>query len=242
MMNLKKGLVAVAALAMTAAPVVAGPIATFSLRDHPDGNQNPPPYGIRLDNLFSANSYVGAAGGATTFSFDTFGNVKLTVSDVGGGVLNINISGDVYGGEDSGGGYGFGAGKYALNMDYTANVMSKGTGWIVTASGSGSGTLTASGNYGTVSSGDTFYFEGQGTQSNNGTGNMTANFAFLESGWRLGGGDAWVGIGWLDITDSGGNSLNAGGTSDFLFTVIPLPGTAGLAMAGLGLIAVRRRR
>ena len=115
-------------LAASAAFVVAATASAtstfFSLSDHPDGNANPPAYGMRFDGLFDGE--MGAAGGVTTFSFNTFGNTVLEVVD-NGGSLTINITGTLYGGEDTGSSYGFGEGSYALDMSYTVGVAMSGT-------------------------------------------------------------------------------------------------------------------
>lgn len=93
-----------------------------------------------------------------------------------------------------------------------------------------------------MTSGTVFDFVADGVANNAGTGNQDAMFAFLDSGYRLSGsGNEFVGIGWLANKDGNGNILRSG-TQDWIFTIIPLPSTAGLAMAGLGMIAIRRRR
>ena len=46
---------------------------TIALFNHPDANQDPPPYGLRLDELFlqapTAGNVTNPVGGITTFSF-----------------------------------------------------------------------------------------------------------------------------------------------------------------------------
>ena len=53
---------------------MAGPALAFTqtwdLLDHPDGNQNPPPYGLRLDNLLNYDDF--------SWSFSSLGDMKLT--------------------------------------------------------------------------------------------------------------------------------------------------------------------
>lgn len=210
------GIVAGAALATTA---LADPVTLFEARlgDHPNGQKNPPGYGLRLDNQFADS---GGAGGTTTFSFQENGaNVVLKVIE-DSGVLTISISGQVYGGEAPGSTYTFGAGLYAL--DFTMTVVDAGDGWTSVSGADNSGTLSALGDYGLTGPTD-FDLELKGG---------AAMFLFLDDGHRLPGSTGWAGRGWL----------KGDGTRDFLFTVIPLPGSAALAMAGLGLVAVRRRR
>lgn len=207
----------------------------FALSDHPDGNANPPAYGLRLDGLFDGEA--GAAGGTTTFSFNTFGNTVMEViSDMGS--LTINITGTVYGGEDTGGSYGFGEGAYELAMSYTVGVNADGTGYVVAASNAANaGSLTAlSGDVaGTVYQLRDF---------------ATPSFRFLQDEHRLGGyaeagQDFWVGRGWL--ADENGDRST---TRDFLFLgeeisappLVPLPAPVAMGLAGLGLLGSTRRR
>jgi len=222
--------------ALLAASAASATSTFFSLSDHPDGNANPPGYGMRFDGLFAGEA--GASGGVTTFSFNAFANTILEVVDNGGGDLSITITGTLFGGEDSGSSYGFGEGSYELEMTYNVGVTAQGTGYVVTsADSSNAGTLTAL-------SGDV-------------AGNVydladfsSPSFRFLQDEHRLGGhaeaGQGfWVGRGWLQ-GDDGRNT-----TRDFLFLgeklpggppIVPLPATAGLGLAGLGLIAGARRR
>lgn len=218
------------------------------ISDHPDATQNPPPYGLRLDNLFTQNNLAAARGGVTTFSMSAGAPVYLTV-DLTGSRLTINISGEVVGGEEngSGGPGGFGTGSYQLDFTYETGVHAFNGGWIVipTPTSSGRGTLTANAANGIgISAGDEFHFKQNGTQGGAAAGGFPqVAFALLPDGYRLGGGSDLVGRGWLANTDANGNILGAGaGVQDFLFVVIPLPHSAGIAAAGLGLLAFRRRR
>ncbi len=225
-------LAAGAAFVMAAAAPAASSF--FSLSDHPDGNANPPGYGLRFDGLFADEA--GAAGGVTTFSFDMFSNTVLEVVD-NGGSLTINITGTLYGGEDTGAAYGFGEGSYELDMSYTVGVVANGTGFEVTAANAAnSGTLTAlSGDV----AGEVYDIADFSSPS----------FRFLQDDHRLGGHAEdgmgfWVGRGWLQGDD--GRSR----TRDFLFLgeklpgapFVPLPAPAALGLAGLGLIGATRRR
>jgi len=78
----------------------AGNVAVFRLHDHPNGNQNPPSYGLRLDGMLTTNEVY-------TFSFDYAGvtgmaGMTLTYDD---GPKTIHIVGRAYGGRDTGTGW-----------------------------------------------------------------------------------------------------------------------------------------
>jgi len=205
--------------------------ASYRLSDHPGSNEAPPPYGLRLDGLFANN---GGAGGVTTFSFNAYNDVILTVLQNGPN-LNITVNGTVRGGEDTGAGYGFGLGDYAFSMTYTATVQTVSDGWRVVGPGGGNfGTLT--GLTGALA-GTTFnLFDVQ---------DQSRTFVFRQDDHRLAGTGLeglglFVGRGWLDFDGS-----TSGGTRDVLFVgdlIIPSP-LAGV-MGGVGMLglAARRRR
>jgi hypothetical protein len=219
---MKKLCAAVCASAVVAGSTMATPVVTkFRLSDHPDGNQNPPPYGLRIDGLFG--------GGVTTFSINGGTGTTLTVVD-DGSTITIDIDGVLYGGEASGGVYTGHTGLYEVHFSYTMNVVEDGTGWRVTNQHAlNAGTIEQ------LSSGTTWNIA---DKYGNGPG---YSFAFLQDDHRLAGHPEqgqgyWVGRGWV---------MGAGsGTRDWLFLgeLIPLPSTAGLGLAGLGLVAIRRRR
>lgn len=95
---------------------------TYRLHSHPDGNQNPPPYGLRLNGLFG--------GGVYTFDFDYTSisedaDVKLEYDDVAG---EIRIFGRAYGGKDAGTDYDPGlSGWVDIDFTYRANVVNGDT-------------------------------------------------------------------------------------------------------------------
>ncbi len=227
--------VAATAALVVASAAMAGGTTYFRLFDHPDGNASPPGYGLRFDNLFSDNGYGAAAGGVTTFSFV---DVIMTVTDTGSS-LSINIAGELFGGEDAGSSYGFGEGAYELDFTYSVNVVADGTGYRVTADdAANAGTLTAVTGDAT---GAVFAMRDF----------MDPSFLFLQDDHRLGGhseaGEGfWVGRGWL--ADAAGDGS---GTRDFLFIgemldgpppIIPLPMSGAMGLAGLAVVATRRRR
>ncbi len=236
---------AIAALALAGA--ASAGTQRFLLQDHPDGVNLPPPYGLRMDGLF--NAYAGGgANAATTFSFNNFDDVILTVNS-NGSSITINIAGTVYGGVDNGAAYGFGEGSYDLNFDMTMNVSAMGSGWVVSSPSNGvnQGTLTAGAGIAGVAAGTVFNIY----ESNS----MMNPFKFLQDDHRLNllnGGAAnypeagqglWVGRGWNTSFQNGNPS---GPTQDWLFTgsrIVPLPTGAGLACAAaLCVFAPRTRR
>jgi hypothetical protein len=227
--------IAAAAGLLVTSTASAATVKQFKLLDHPDGGENPPPYGLRFDNLFTT---IGGTGGVTLFSMSHFNDTILTVTD-NGGSLKINVKGTLYGGVKSGGGVGYGAGAYALDFTYNMNVSAVGTGWKVDPNHpTNAGTLTSLGNA-QVAAGTVFNFSDK-------DGNENHSFQFVQDDHRLGNHPSyanqgyWVGRGWFM------NSQMTPGTHDFLFLgveLIPLPSPVGMATAGLfALAAVRRRR
>ncbi len=135
------------AAALMAAPAFAG-VTMFTLHDHPNGQINPPSYGLRLDDLLGSGQF--------TFSFDYVdgsgaAGVTLTHDDVAG---TIRISGRAFGGKDLGAGWDP-ATRGWVNIDflYTTNVAVRNscadpTGddvYVTGMSASNSGTVTLDG-------------------------------------------------------------------------------------------------
>ena len=230
----KQGLTAVAVGMVVAASAQASTVTKFKLFDHPDSNQTPPPYGVRLDNIFGD-------GKVTTFSMDTAEGVFLTVTEDAGN-LTINIAGMVFGGEDTGTALDMthaGTGKYAIDFTYGFNVAADGTGWVVNpTSVNNNGTFNA---VSLVNGGNLSNF--QFNLAENASGN---HFKFLQdehrlSGYPQAGQGFWVGRGWLND----GSNANHNHTQDFLFLgqMVPLPAPGLIGGVGLlGLATMRRRR
>jgi len=198
-------------------------IALYDLIDHPGGAENPPPYGLRLDNLLGS-------GGAATLSIGTFSDTQLAVIEDNGNI-EINITGTLFGGVlDGAGGY-VSPESYEVDFTYAANVSADGGGWFVSNTDpSNTGTLTR------TSTGDTIDLF---------TTPVTGDtFVFRPDGHRLpGDSTSFVGRGWL--TDQSDGSDPYGGFRDWLFIGIerevPAPGSVALLALG-GLVASRRRR
>ena len=226
----------IVALLCAAGTAWADPV-TYNLSDHPNGEEVPPTYALRFDNLFTM---FGGPAGITTFSMANFNDSVMTVNDDG----SVTISGTVYGGIDDGGEWGFGEGAYRLTFTYNENIQPQGDGFIVgPASAANGGSLTALGDNNGIDEGTVFVF----TDKSNDAG---VSFEFLRDGYRLTPeqraalNDPFVGRGWLMAP----NVLPGGEAADFVFigqpggNIIPLPSAGLLAGAGMGLIAVRRRR
>ena len=109
------------ALIVLATPLLAeaSNVAVFKLFDHPNGNQNPPSYGLRLDGMLTT-------GEVYTFSFEYadgtgMADVSLTYDD---GPKTIHISGRAYGGRDTGSGWDAAeSGWIDIDFTYTQNVI-----------------------------------------------------------------------------------------------------------------------
>lgn len=207
----------------------------FALADHPDSDENPPPYGLRFDDIFTE---IGGTGGVTSFSMNAFGDTTLTVTDDGVGGLTIDITGTLYGGVDNGGSYGYGEGAFALDFTYAVSVAADGTGWVVNDEDPlNSGTLTALAGNADIAMGTVFDFYGQVTEGG-------PIFIFNNDGWRLENHPefdpltTWVGRGWHS------NDTVGGVLHDFIFVgeLIPTPGAAMVLLGGGVFGAARRRR
>ena len=214
------------ALAASAAP---GAIMEFTLTDHPGGNINPPPYGLRLDGAFAS---LGGTGGPATFSFDaalnddTRDNVTLTMDTT---TNAITIAGEIYGGEYDNGSYGFGEGWYDLSFTYSTNVAPDGDGWFVDGDPLANlGTLTSQASS-SLGPGEVITFFDSA---------MPDSFLFLPDGYRIDGNDSsFVGRGWFSLDPDGG-SPPPGSSLDWLFIGVPAPSTG--ALLALGLLATNR--
>lgn len=207
---------------LTASAAQADVTHLWSMSDHPDGNQAPAYYGLRLDNLFGNGDVV-------TFSLDHHADSQLTVTEHDNGSLSIRMEGTLYGGVD-GGAAPIDPESYRFVWEYTEGVVATADGYVVM------GQHEANGGY--IESLDGEFRVDYGTKL---SGDIA--FEFEADGHRLAGdSESWVGRGW-HMRDGGSMQ----GNRDWLFQadyqgVIPTPGTMALGIMGAGLVGVRRRR
>lgn len=227
-----RGLVAAAALTIPGVAAMGDLVAygNYHLSNHPDGNQNPPAYGLRLDELFNAT------GDHDVFTFDfnhALSNMQMDVSS-----SSIHIFGVSYGGRDIGTTYANDAyrGVYTINFTYTWGIgMAPGDDDILVDPGYHY-------NYGSI--------QGPGPGGTT-IGLRDGHYATGQPDFRLGNEDNDLGHrgfngisgwGWL-FTQTGANGSYVNHTSDdwlFTATLTPTPGTG--ALMGLGALAGFRRR
>jgi hypothetical protein len=224
-------------LFISSAPVSADTL-WYDLSSHPDGNESPPPYGLRLDGLYTLDT-----SDVWGFDFDHASSNMLMTIDTDTDV--VHIFGQSYGGLDVGSDYDTDLqGLWDIDFTYSANVSITGSGAPLIdvvvdpeAPLSNNGTLTAlfSATDGGISitNGDVIALEQE----------MEFFFNNIENhrldGTGLSGPDVSVGWGWLNHSDS--SHIDA---SDWLFTatVVPIPAAAWLFLSGLGTFLAFMRR
>jgi len=198
----------------------------YALHNHPDGNANPPAYGLKLAELYN----VTADHDDFTFDFDDArSSMSMVVT-----ANTLRIFGVVWGGRDIGTAYAVEptTGLYSVDFLYDIGVVpvagDDDLGVLQAASHQNHGTITTPLNDIIAlvdEAGDHAYGFRLGDDDND-LGHR--GFAGI-SGW-----------GWLT---HGPNPDNHIADSDWLFTAVqvPTPGAMSLAM-GAGVLALRRRR
>ncbi len=202
-----------------AADIVSG---TYQLHNHPDGNAVPPPYGLRLDELYDAT------GGHDIFTFDfdhPSSDVKL---DYDYDAQTIAIYGHAYGGRDSGGGYFADPylGVYEFSFLYDVGVgpvPGDDDVWADALSGSNLGSIESP-------TGDIFEL----SCKSNGEYNFRLGDENDDNGHR--GFDGISGWGWLMV-----DGIDGPGDQDWLFTAELIPEPSSLMLLALGAGLLRRR-
>ncbi len=212
------------AIVMLVMPVIASAVSigTYTLGNHPDAGETPPPYGMRLDGLLGYGVY--------TFDFEhASSNMQLTYNG-----STIHISGTAFGGSDNGAGYDVGStALWAIDFLYDTGVTQPGgEGGVddvvvdLTGHHANSGTVTSVlGNFDLRSHADSSSTFNLGDET--GAPGYHRNFPGI-SGW-----------GWLDFSLAGQNDWkgqDVGDTADFIFTAVPVP--AAVWLFGSGLIAL----
>lgn len=229
-MKTNLSLCAAVVLGLASGSVLADPILApgiYELNNHPDGNQNPPLYGARFDELYN----VTGSHDVFTLDFDhPLSAVYLTVTS-----NSLTISGVAFGGRDTGGSHANDSylGLYTLNFTYSLGVTQVPGDddiHVNTANHANTGSiLTPLGHTISLADERSSGYSFRLGNENNDLGHR--GFSGV-SGW-----------GWMSYGIGSGNYAHTAST-DWLFTVgpaVPTPGAA--AILGLGsLFASRRNR
>ena len=222
-----------------------------NLFDHPEGNQNAPPYGLRIDGIeyFYQKFILGTAeqdiviGDSETwsFSFDHFANTTLSLNDAED---LITIQGTLFGGKK---GQSSDFGSVDLLYTYDDFIVGEVNGLNSFELVSGTGTLTFNDQIQSIAVAQVFNLV-----------NFGPNGLYSADGYRLGDSGCpnlnielcqrQVGRDWLGLV-ADDNTVFHTTSQDFLYTgqlfVIPLPAALPLfltGLAGLGLLRRRQRR
>lgn len=227
------GLLALSSAAQAGLSPVLAP-GTYPLANHPDGNAATPYYGLRTDGLRTGN-----ANDIYTFDFEATGAAMfIDITEGAPGAYSIRIHGTAFGGRDTGGSYAPGeSGMVAIDFTYATAAQVPGdddlwvtgpqmvhTGTVAFVSGPLSGET-----YGLVDKSNGSYSFRLGDEDN-------------DNGHR--GFDGVSGWGWMNHNGPTGGSSAPGAhlnDTDWLFTVVPTPGSAAL-LGFAGLATLRRRR
>jgi MYXO-CTERM domain-containing protein len=219
--------IAASVIASAASAQILAP-GTYFIHNHPDGFMNPPPYGLRLDELYNVDN---SQSDVFTFDFnDSSSNMRLTYDG-----STIRIFGNTLGGRDIGTGYANDQylGNYVIDFTYRVNVQQSNIDddlVVIPVNPANNGTIL-------TPLGDTKIL----TEEPLGPNPVTDyTFRLGNENDDLGhrGFPGLSGWGWLRV-DGAYNSGN-----DWIFTIgnpVPAPGIAGL-LGLAGLAASRRKR
>lgn len=220
----------------------------YCLHSHPDGTENPPPYGLRLDGL------LGDSSEEYTFDFDhAMSSVTMTITDslLHAGAKKIVISGTTFGGLDEGLVHDPDlSGLWSLDFTYD-NVQVDNVAMelftLKSDAGNNSGSITSQFNSsgsetGRLSNGDVFNLIDY-----DGSHDFTFKLAFGHRGFA-----GLSGFGWLIHAPAGRDITKAKhiSASDWLFTAelkpppppqVPLPPALPAGLLLLGLVVLRKR-
>ncbi len=198
----------------------------YILHNHPDGNEVPPPYGLRLDEMVDVTS------GHDVFTFDfdhPSSNMILLYNDI---LQRITITGQAYGGRDIGAGYAADSylGVYDIHFVYDVGVaLAPGDDDLWTP-------VSSFSNFGTITRPDSFVHN----LSDKSDGTHTFRFGDENDDNGHRGYDGLSGWGWLMVDERYTAAM------DFIFTAeyvaIPEPASMSLLAGGALLVALRRQR
>ena len=214
---------------VTTGPASAGPIVPTDIRlrlaDHQDGNAAPPTYGLRLDELIN----VTPGHDHFTFSFDhPLALVQMMLTEVGADEYSIHIWGTAFGGRVVNNEYDpLLSGVAEIDFTYMLVHLAAGDDDLIVTTPN----FTNSGSI--IFNGSTIELYDRAN---------TKGFSFRignednDQGHR--GFDGISGWGWVDHGEPGTYFP----VSDWLFTVVPTPGTAVVMAIAAALVARRRTR
>ena len=199
---------------------------SYGLRDHPDGTQGPPTYGLRLDELIN----VTAGHDVFTFSFDhAEADMRLDITEVGLDEFELRIHGTAFGGLVQGGEYdAIFSGVVDIDFVYMiAHPVGGDDDFIVTTPNfMNTGMITFNGR--TIDLFDRANSDG-----------YTFRLGDESDGLGHRGFEGISGWGWLDHGTAGTHVYS----SDWLFTVVPTPGSVALLSMAFAIFArVKRQR
>ncbi len=199
----------------------------YILNNHPDAVIDPPPYGLRLDELYDVTPN---ANGVDHFTFDfddPQSDMRLIYDDIN---QTITIFGQAYGGRDFGNSYvnDVYLGVYEINFVYDMNVG------LVPGDDDIWSTGPNHANTGTIETplGDTF------TLSDVQATNYTFRFGDEDDDLGHRGHNGISGWGWLAVD---GERLSRG-QDDWIFTAKYVPEPSAIAFVGFGLVVMTAQR